>query len=143
MENLADEDRKEVERELEEEMVEIQRRKLACFTKMLNDIIKKSDIAAMSGSKVKAQLSPEDLVYMVVVSVANKYGADLMQFTPVVAEDMCSTLDAFKQDLNSNLPRQVRTLIQQSSGESQGKRVEGHTASPGAGAATSKTIQAP
>jgi fructose-1-phosphate kinase PfkB-like protein len=88
MENLADEDRKEVERELEEEMVEIQRRKLACFTKMLNDIIKKSDIAAMSGSKVKAQLSPEDLVYMVVVSVANKYGAYLMQFTPVVTEDV-------------------------------------------------------
>jgi hypothetical protein len=43
----------------------------------------------------------------------------------MVAEDMRSTLDTFKQDLNSNLPRRVRTLVEQISGEVQGKRVEG------------------
>jgi hypothetical protein len=31
MEDLAEEDRKEVERQLEEEMAELRRRKLACF----------------------------------------------------------------------------------------------------------------
>jgi hypothetical protein len=45
--------------------------------------------------------------------------------TCVIAEDMRNTLDTFKQDLNSNLPRQVRTLIQQINGEAQGKRIKG------------------
>jgi hypothetical protein len=58
----------------------------------------------VTGAKVNTQLSPEDLVHMVDVSVASKYEADLTQFTHVVAEDMLSTLDAFKNDLNSSLP---------------------------------------
>jgi hypothetical protein len=39
------------------------------------------------------------------ISIAGKYGADLTQFTHVLVEGMRSTLDAFKQDLNLNLPR--------------------------------------
>jgi hypothetical protein len=65
---------------------------------------------------------------MVDVSVIVKYSADLTQFTRVVVEDMRSTLDAFKQDFNSNLPRQVSTLVQQINGEVQGKRLEGSAA---------------
>jgi hypothetical protein len=59
------------------------------------------------------------------VSVASKYGTDLTQFTCVVVEDMRNMLDSFKQDMNSSLPRQVRALVQQIQGETQGKRVEG------------------
>jgi hypothetical protein len=62
---------------------------------------------AASGTKVDSPLSPEDLIQLVDVSVASKYGADLTQFTRVVAEDMRNTLDSFKQDMNSSLPRQV------------------------------------
>jgi hypothetical protein len=65
---------------------------------------------------------------MVDVSVTGKYRADLTQFTCIVAEDMKSMLDAFKQDLNGSLPRQVRTIVQQLSGESQGKHTEGFAA---------------
>jgi hypothetical protein len=54
---------------------------------------------------------------MVDVSIASKYGADLTQFTCVVAEDMRHMLNTFKQDLNSSLPRQVRALVQQINGE--------------------------
>jgi hypothetical protein len=68
---------------------------------------------AASGTKVDSPLSPEDLIQLVDVSVASKYGADLTQFTRVVAEDMRNTLDSFKQDMNSSLPRQVRALVQQ------------------------------
>jgi hypothetical protein len=77
MEGLTEEDRKEVEHELEMEMVEIQRKKLVCFQKTRNGVVKKSDTMAASGSKVNAQVSPEDLVHMVDVSVASKYMADL------------------------------------------------------------------
>jgi hypothetical protein len=59
------------------------------------------------------------------VSVASKYVADLTQFTHVVAEDMCNMLYSFKQDMDSNLPRQVRALLQHIHGVAQGKRLEG------------------
>jgi hypothetical protein len=70
---------------------------------------------------VNSSLSPEDLVQLVDVSVASKYSADLTQFTRVVAEDMRNALETFKQDLNGSLPRQVRAVVQQIHGESQGK----------------------
>jgi ribosome recycling factor len=76
MEDVAEEDRKEIEKELEEEMAEI-RRKLACFQKMRNGVIKKADMTSVSTAKVTSNLSPEDLVHMVDVSIASKYGADL------------------------------------------------------------------
>jgi HPt (histidine-containing phosphotransfer) domain-containing protein len=117
MEDLLEEDWKEIERDLEEEMAEVRRRKLACFQKMSNDVVKKSGTTAASGTKVNSHLSLEDLVHMVDVSIASKYGADLTQFTCVVAEDMRHMLNTFKQDLNSSLPRQVRALVQQINGE--------------------------
>jgi hypothetical protein len=123
MEELAEEDRNEVERQLEVEMAEPRRKNLACFQKTRNGIVKKADMATTSSTKVNSSsLSLEDLVQLVDVSIASKYGADLTQFTCVVAEDMRSMLDAFKQDFNANLPRQVRALVQQISGEVQGKR---------------------
>jgi hypothetical protein len=131
MEDLTEEDRKEVECELKEELVEMQRRKLACFQKTRNGVVKKADTTTASSAKVNSHLSPEDLVHMVDVSVASKYRADLPQFTHVVAEDMRHTIDSFKQDLNSNLPRQVTALVQQINGETQGKRVEASAAAPG------------
>jgi hypothetical protein len=138
MEDLIEEDRKEVERELEEELAESRRRKLACFQKTHKGVIKKPDTATASGAKVNSYLSLEDLAHMVDVSVASTYGDDLTQFTPVMAEDLRSTFDALKQDLSSSLPRQVITIVQQISGEVHGKRVEGspmilnstHTANP-------------
>jgi hypothetical protein len=67
------------------------------------------------------------------VSITSKYGADLTQFTRVVAEDMQSTLDAFKQNFNANLPRQVQAMVQQINGEVQGKHTEGVPVTPNQG----------
>jgi ATP-dependent protease HslVU (ClpYQ) ATPase subunit len=105
MEDLTEEDRKELEHELEEEMVERRHKKLACFQKTRHGIVKKADTAAASRSKVDSSLNLEDLVQLVDVLVASKYGTDLTQFTHVVVEEMRNTLDYFKQDMNSNLPR--------------------------------------
>jgi hypothetical protein len=134
MEDLAEEDRNEVERQLEEEMAELRRKKLACFQKTRNGIVKKADTTTTSGTKVNSSsLSPKDLVQLVDISVRSKYDTDLTQFTRVVAEDMRSMLDAFKQDFNANLPRQVRAMVQQISGEAQGKHTEGVPATPNQG----------
>jgi hypothetical protein len=105
MEDLTEDDRKELEKELEEEMTERRCRKLACFLKTCHDIVKKVDTVAASSTKVSLPLSPKDLVHLVDVFVANKYGADLTQFTWVMTEDMHSTFDSLKQGLNASLPK--------------------------------------
>jgi hypothetical protein len=113
MEDLVEADRKELERELEEEMAEARSQKLACFQKTRNGVVKKADTMVATSAKVNAQLNLEDLIHMVDVLVASKYGADLTQFTRVVAKDMRNTLDAFKTDLNSSFPRHIRSVVQQ------------------------------
>jgi hypothetical protein len=90
-------------------------------------------MTAASSMMVVTPLSPEDLVHMVDVSIVSKYRVDLTQFMLEVAEDMRNTLDAFKHDLESSLPRQVWTLVQQINGEVQGKRVEASSAIPSPG----------
>jgi hypothetical protein len=124
MEDLVKADWKEVEKEIEEELAEIWKRKLACFQRTHNGVVKKLDMMATSSTKVNSHLNQEYLGHMVDVSVASKYGADLTQFTQVMAKDMRNTFDTLKQDLNASLPRQVRALVQQIKSEAQGKRVE-------------------
>jgi hypothetical protein len=131
MEDLSKEDREEIEHELKAEMAERHSKKLACFPKTRYGVIKKADMATTSRTKVGTLLSPKDLVQLVDVSVAIKYGADLTQFTRVIVEEMCSTLDTFKQEMHNTLPRQVRTILQQLSGEARGKRMEGSPIAPG------------
>jgi hypothetical protein len=77
-----------------------------------NKVVKKADTTVTIDAMVNAQLSPKDLVYM------------------VVAEDMCSTLNAFKTDMNSSLARQVRLIVQQISSEVEGKHVDEFTPAP-------------
>jgi CBS-domain-containing membrane protein len=61
MEDLAEEDLRAIEQELEEEMVERRRKKLACFQKMCHNVVKKADIVAASDTKVNSSsLSPKD-----------------------------------------------------------------------------------
>jgi hypothetical protein len=62
-------------------MAEIRKRKLACFQTTCNRVVKKSDMTTASDIKVDSPLSPEDLIHMIDVSVASKYGANLIQFT--------------------------------------------------------------
>jgi hypothetical protein len=70
-----------------------------------------------STPKVDSSLSPEDLAQLVDVSVASKYGTDLTHFTCVIIKNMHSTLKTFETDLNNNLLRQVRSVVQQIQGE--------------------------
>jgi hypothetical protein len=65
---------------------------------------------------VTSNLTPEDLVKLVDVSVASKYGADLTKFTRIIVDDMRNTLESFKTDLHNTLPRQVISVVQQIQG---------------------------
>jgi hypothetical protein len=115
MEDIPEAEKITLEKELEEEMVVARRRKLACFQKTRTRVIKKTFLAdattTTTAPKVTYNLTPEELVKLVDVSVASKYDANLTQFTRIIANDMHNTLESFKTDLHNTLPRQVRLVV--------------------------------
>jgi hypothetical protein len=117
MEDLPEAEKIALEKELEEEMAAARRRKLACFQKTCPRVIKKTvpiDATTMTmAPTVTSNLTPEELVKLIDVSVASKYSGDLTQFTRIIADDMRNTLESFKTDMHNTLPRQVRLVVQQ------------------------------
>jgi hypothetical protein len=107
--DLPEEEQRRVKEEMRWELEELEAsrmcKKLACYQKTQNGVMQKADTTKPSSSKVNSSsLSPEDLVHLVDVSVASKYRADLTQLTRALAEDVGSTLDSFRHDLDDNLP---------------------------------------
>jgi hypothetical protein len=121
MEDLLEAERIALEKELEEETNVARRRKQACFQKTHTGVIKKTvptiTTTMTTAPIVTSNLTPEELVKLVDVWVTSKYGADLTQFTRIIADDMCNTLETVKTDLHNTLPRQVRSVVQQIQGE--------------------------
>jgi uncharacterized membrane protein len=109
MEDLPKAERRALEKELEEEMAEMRRRKLTCFQKTRMGVIKKTVSAitttATATSTVTPNLTPEELVKFMDVAVAGKYGNDLINFTHTVTEEVRSTIDPFKTNLQNMLPQ--------------------------------------
>jgi uncharacterized membrane protein len=109
MEDLPKAERRALEKELEEEMAEMRRRKLTCFQKTRMGVIKKTVLAitttATATSMVTPNLTPEELVKFMDVAVAGKYGNDLINFTRTVTEEVRSTIDTFKTNLQNMLPQ--------------------------------------
>jgi hypothetical protein len=116
MEDLPEAERRALEMELEEEMAEARRRKLTCFQKTCMGVIKKTVLAIMtmvvSSSMVTPNLTPKELVEFMDVVVASKYRNDLMNFTHSITEEVRSTIDKFKTDLQNTLPQQIRSVMQ-------------------------------
>jgi hypothetical protein len=52
------------------------------------------------------------------VAVTSKYDYDLTIFARAIAEEVRSTLDTFKTDLQNTSPQQIRSVAQQVQGES-------------------------
>jgi hypothetical protein len=85
--------------------------------------VQKADTAKATSSEVNpSSLTPEDLVHLVDVSVASKYGADLAQLTHALAENVRHTLESFRQDMDDNLPRQIKNIVKEVVGVMQGKQ---------------------
>jgi hypothetical protein len=66
---------------------------------------------ATATSMVTPNVTLEELVKFMDVAVASKYGNNLTNFTRIVTEEVCSTLDTFKTDLQNTLPRQFRSVV--------------------------------
>jgi hypothetical protein len=95
------------------------------FPKTRTGVIKKiiPTITTMTTATptVTPNLTPKEMVKFMDVVVASKYGNDLMNSTRTITEEVHSTLDTFKTDLQNMLPQQIRSVVQQVHGESQGK----------------------
>jgi hypothetical protein len=115
MVDLPEVERRALEKELEEEMADARRRKLVCFQKTCTGVIKKMVLiittAATAIPTVIPNLTPKVLVKFMDVVVASKYGNDLMNFSRTITEDVRSTFDTFKIDLQHTLPRQIRSVV--------------------------------
>jgi hypothetical protein len=144
LEDLSEKDREEVERELEEEMAERHRKKLACFQKTRSGVVKKGETTRVS-VPVNSSFTLEELVHMIDVSINSKYDANLEGFTRTLTDSLRSSLESFKfdykQDVYNNLHKQVRSMVQQVLGEGRGKRdtdtsPAGNTNSGASGVAT-------
>jgi hypothetical protein len=77
-----------------------------------------------------SNLTPKELVKLIDMLVTSKYGANLTQFTRIIADDTHNTLESFKTDLHNTLPRQVRSVVQQIQGEAQGGQPVGSPSTP-------------
>jgi hypothetical protein len=69
-------------------------------------------------STVTPNLTPKELIKFMDVAVASKYGNYLTNFTHTITEEVRSTLDTFKTNLQNMLPGQIRSVVQQVHGES-------------------------
>jgi hypothetical protein len=144
MKDLPKVERIALEKELEEETT-VARRKLTCFQKTGIGVIKKTaptittTATTAAASTITPNMIPEELVKFMDVAVASKYSNDLSNLTRVITDDVCSTLESFKMDLQNALPRQIRSVVQQIQGEAQGKQPDlahstpysGNTSAPG------------
>jgi hypothetical protein len=78
------------------------------FSKNTRGVIKKTVPTIMTSatatSTVTPNLTPEELVKFMDVAVASKYESDLMIFTRTITEEVHSTLDTFKTNLQNKLP---------------------------------------
>jgi hypothetical protein len=75
-------------------------------------------------STVTPNMTPEVLVKFMDVAVASKCNNDLSNLTCVITDDVHSTLQSFKTDLQNALPRQIRLVVQQVNGEVRGKQLD-------------------
>jgi hypothetical protein len=116
MEDLLKAEKIALEKVLEEEMAVARMRKPVCFQKTRTGMIKKIVPAVMTtmttAPTITSNLTPEELDKLIDMSVTSKYGANLTQFTRIIADDMRNTLESFKTDLHNTLPRQVRSVVQ-------------------------------
>jgi hypothetical protein len=120
--DLPEEEQCRVKEEMRWELEELQavrmHEKLVCYQKTRNGVVEKADTTKVSLSKVNSSsLSPKDLVHLVDVSVASKYGVDLAELTQAMGKDVCITLDSFQRDLDNSLPTQIQSVVKEVMGK--------------------------
>lgn len=129
LDDLSEDDRRELHRELEEEMLERQKQKLAGYQKLRNDNIRKiasPNSSAPHVTEVSRPICTEGIAHLIDTSVASKFGTGMTHMAREISDSFTSKLDEFKDQFNknfeNNLPRQVRSIMLQINDEQRGKQ---------------------
>jgi uncharacterized alkaline shock family protein YloU len=67
----------------------------------------------VAASMVTPNMTPEELVKFIDVAVSSKYGNDLSNLMRVITDDVRSTLESCKTDLQNAFHRQIRSVVHQ------------------------------
>jgi hypothetical protein len=114
LDDLSEEDRRELERELEDEMAEARKLKLSGYFKTRSGAVKKVTASKPPVHGTKVINSDEELAHLIDVSVASKYGSDMVDATRTITQ-LASKFDEFKEqfskEIENSLPRQIRSLM--------------------------------
>ena len=141
IEDLHEDDRRELEREIDEQV----KLRLARFQKTRNGVIKKPAMPSKPlGTEVKNSI--EDIAHLVDTSVASKYGSDLAE--------MSRKFDKLQGQLEESISRHVRSAVLQINDENLGKKpmpdessklpsFADHTHTPGASVSAAQNLQVP
>jgi len=98
LEDLSEEDRREIEQEHEEDRLKNLQKKLAGFRKTRNNAVYKVALPASSASpstEVSAPLS-EEIGHLIDASVASKYGTQIENLTRTLNDSLFGKFDEFK-----------------------------------------------
>ena len=150
LDDLSDDDRRELEWVLEEEKAEKMKLMLAGYQKTRNGVVKKVATPSPSdllGAEVKKPT--DEIAHLIDVSVASKYGSDVADMSRTL-QAVVNKFEEFKVQLEDNIPRHVRSVVLQMNDENSAKQpmppessrlfnLFGHTHTPGASASTTYT----
>jgi hypothetical protein len=112
MEDLSEKDWEEIEKELQREMEEVMaermKKKLTCFQKNRNGVVKRGNTAKAS-APVNSPITLEKCVHMIDISVSSKYGADLEAISRTLTDSVRGSVESlrieFKQESEKCLSR--------------------------------------
>ena len=100
LDDLSEDDQRELEEELEKERVERLKLKLAGYAKTRNGVVKK---VVPSPSNAQVKNSTEEIAHLIDVSVASKYGSDMENTTRTITRAVANRLEEFKVQFNKDL----------------------------------------
>ena len=109
LDDLSEDDRREVEREVEKEMVQRRKLMLAGYQKTRNGVIKKVPVSSSSDLfSAEVKNSTKEIDHLVDVSVVSKHGSDMES---IITQAVANTFEEFKErlskDLENNLVLQI------------------------------------
>lgn len=115
LDELSEDERRELQQELEEDMKELQKKKLAGYQRTRNGVIKRvipPSSSAPQTTEVSKPISADEIAYLIDTSVASKFGDNMMHF-----------MDQFSKNLENSLPGQIRSVVLQINDEQRGKQL--------------------
>ena len=123
LDDLSEDDPRELERELEEEKAQRLKLKLTGYQKTRNGVVKKVHVSSPSDPfNAEVKNSTEKIAHLIDVSVASKYGSDLTNTARTITKAVVDKFDEFKEQLEDSIPRQVRSVVLQINDESFAKK---------------------